>query len=223
MSYIINIDTATEVAILSITKDGEIIQSLQNASQKDHGAFVQTAIAKQLQSAALTFDSIDAIAVVTGPGSYTGLRVGMASAKGLSYALSKPLITISTLELWASAAIAASAGNQNALFCPMIDARRMEVFTAVYNASLSPVLSPLALILNENSFADLLDRHHIIFTGNGADKWQKICSHTNSTFAPLTDVQKAMGALSQKAFISNQFADLAYTEPFYLKEFKDNI
>lgn len=223
MSYIINIDTATETAFVSIAKDGVLISALENTSQKDHGAFVQTAIAALLSANSIQFTELDAIAVTAGPGSYTGLRVGMASAKGLSYALNKPLITISTLELWAAAAIRQSSEASTLIFCSMIDARRMEVFTAVYDHLLSPVLAPVALVLNDLSYLELLDNHKVVFTGNGTAKWQKICTHTNATYIPVAETPATMAILSNQAFTNKQFADLAYTEPFYLKEFQDNI
>ena len=222
MSYIINIDTATETAMVNIAKDGIVLQALQNELQKDHGAFVQTSIQQLLKATTTNIAAVDAIAVIAGPGSYTGLRVGMASAKGLSYALNKPLITINTLELWAAAGIT-NTQNTNALFCPMIDARRMEVFTAIYDAALHPVLPPVAMILNENSLAEWLDASPVIFLGNGVAKWQKICTHPNAIFAAVSNIPEAMANLSHMAFLKHQFADLAYTEPFYLKEFQDNI
>jgi tRNA threonylcarbamoyladenosine biosynthesis protein TsaB len=224
MSVIINIDTATETASVSIASDGKILHVLQNESQKDHGAFVQTGIEQLLKTTAINFSAVDAIAVTAGPGSYTGLRVGMASAKGLSYALNKPLITLNTLELWAAAVIRQSAiQDDTVLFCTMIDARRKEVFTAVYNKELAAILPPVALVLDEHSFASLLDQHRIIFAGNGAFKWQAICKHPNALFAALTGVAEAMAHLSHISFLQHQFADLAYTEPFYLKEFQNNI
>ncbi len=224
MNHIIHIDTATETAFVSIAVNGQVLHTLQNESQKDHGAFVQTAVAKLLQQAGTSMAQTDAIAVTAGPGSYTGLRVGMASAKGLSYALQKPLITIGTLELWARAAIAQQpAKNDDHLFCPMIDARRMEVFTAVYTSALTPVMAPAAMILSSHSFTALLDDKPIIFTGNGAAKWQAQCIHPNATFTILHNLPAAMAHLSYTAFLQHQFANLAYTEPFYLKEFQNNI
>jgi tRNA threonylcarbamoyladenosine biosynthesis protein TsaB len=223
MSYIINIDTATETAFVSIAKDGVLLNALENTAQKDHGAFVQTAIAALLSEAGIQFNEVDAIAVTAGPGSYTGLRVGMASAKGLSYALNKPLITISTLELWAAAAIRQSSEAGTQLFCSMIDARRMEVFTAVYNHLLSPVMAPVALVLNDLSYLELLDTYKVAFTGNGVTKWQKICTHPNALYIPVAEIPATMAILSNQAFTNQQFADLAYTEPFYLKEFQENI
>lgn len=223
MSYIINIDTATETAFVSIAKNGVLISALENTAQKDHGSFVQTAIASLLPVAGIQFNEIDAVAVTAGPGSYTGLRVGMASAKGLSYALNKPLITISTLELWAAAVIRQSNESGTSLFCSMIDARRMEVFTAVYDHLLSPVMAPAALVLNDLSYLELLNNHTVAFIGNGAAKWQKICSHPNARYMPLAEIPATIAVLSNQAFTNKQFADLAYTEPFYLKEFQNNI
>ena len=223
MSYIINIDTATETAFVNIAKDGVIINGLENTAQKDHGAFVQTAIASLLTAAGIQFNEVGAIAVTAGPGSYTGLRVGMASAKGLSYALNKPLITISTLELLAAAAIRQSSDASTFFFCSMIDARRMEVFTAVYNHLLSPVMAPAALVLNDLSYLELLENQIIVFTGNGAAKWQKICTHPNARFMPLAEIPAAMGLMTNQSLTNKQFTDLAYAEPFYLKEFQNNI
>lgn len=223
MSYIINIDTATETAFVNIAKDGVIINGLENTAQKDHGAFVQTAIASLLTASGIQFNEVGAIAVTAGPGSYTGLRVGMASAKGLSYALNKPLITISTLELLAAAAIRQSSEASTFFFCSMIDARRMEVFTAVYNHLLSPVMAPAALVLNDLSYQELLENQIIVFTGNGAAKWQKICTHPNARFMPLAEIPAAMAIMTNQAHTNKQFTDLAYAEPFYLKEFQNNI
>ncbi|MEI8059339.1 MAG: tRNA (adenosine(37)-N6)-threonylcarbamoyltransferase complex dimerization subunit type 1 TsaB [Ferruginibacter sp.] len=223
MSYIINIDTATENAFVNIAKDGQLIQVFQNDDQKDHGAFLQPVITKLLQSAGIDFSNIAAIAVTAGPGSYTGLRVGMASAKGLSYALNKPLITISTLALWASSAIRQTEQPDKFVFCPMIDARRMEVFTAVYDHNLNNIIQPAALILNELSFAELLNKQPVIFIGNGIIKWGKICSHSNASFIQSFSIPAALSELSYSAFLNREFTDLAYSEPYYLKEFQGNI
>ena len=145
MSLILNIDTATDIAHISISKSGVILDSVTNKEQKDHGSFLQPAIQQLLKNNFISIQELDAIAISAGPGSYTGLRVGMASAKGLCFALEKPLITISSLEIIAYAAIL-EAGTQTAntgvLFCPMIDARRMEVFTALFSPELEPVLEP---------------------------------------------------------------------------------
>ena len=174
MSLILNIDTAITTASISISIDGNILGEAFNTEQRDHGAFIQPAIQSIAKNKGISLTELSAVAVVAGPGSYTGLRVGMASAKGLCYALGKPLITIGTLEMLAYQAISQANINQNdmpILFCPMIDARRMEVFTAVYDKNLNTILSPSALIIDKDSFANLLLNNKIIFFGDGADKF----------------------------------------------------
>ena len=144
---ILNIDTATEEASVCLSQDGNVIHTLLNDSQKDHAAWIQVAINTLLQKEGYTMQQIQAVAVTHGPGSYTGLRVGMASAKGICFALQIPLITINTLQVMAFGAInqwRSLAENMKLplCFCPMIDARRMEVFTAVYNEALEEIISP---------------------------------------------------------------------------------
>ncbi|MEP7142178.1 MAG: tRNA (adenosine(37)-N6)-threonylcarbamoyltransferase complex dimerization subunit type 1 TsaB [Ferruginibacter sp.] len=222
MSIILNIDTAMDIAYISIAKDGEIMAQSSNKEQKDHGGFLQPAIQELFKKASVSISELDAVAISAGPGSYTGLRVGMASAKGICYALKKPLISIGTLEILALAAILDTgnrAFNSSILFCPMIDARRMEVFTALYNQSLEPVLEPCAMILDENSFANSLLKNKIVFFGNGAKKWQLICKPENGVFIPIFSNALAMSKLAYKKYEYNDFADLAYSEPLYLKEF----
>jgi len=222
MSLILNIDTANTTASISIAKDGHILGEAFNTEQKDQGAFIQPAIQSIAKNIGISLAELSAIAVVAGPGSYTGLRVGMASAKGLCYAISKPLITIGTLKLLAYQAIRQVNNNQNdmpILFCPMVDARRMEVFTAVYNKNLDTILSPSALIIDVNSFANLLLNNKIIFFGDGAAKWQQLSHFENAHFIQLKNKTLYMNELSFKKFSNLEFADLAYTEPIYIKEF----
>jgi tRNA threonylcarbamoyladenosine biosynthesis protein TsaB len=223
MGLILNIDTATETAQVNFARDGIVLQSLQNTSQKDHASFVQVAIQQIMQSAAITINDVDAIAVTAGPGSYTGLRVGMSSAKGLCYALNKPLIALNTLEVLTVAAIQETDTTEYKLYCPMIDARRMEVFTALYVQTLTSALHPCAMVLNEASFADQLQQNTILFFGSGAAKWQAICKHPNASFASVSGINNAMASLSDNYLKKQAFSNLAYTEPFYLKEFQDKI
>ncbi len=221
MSTILNIDTATETAHVSFAKNGIIISSLSNGSQKDHASFLQSAVQQIIQTTGITLKAIDSVAVTAGPGSYTGLRVGMASAKGLCYALKKPLITISTLEVLTVAAITGfTDADKNILFCPMIDARRMEVFTALYRSDLTLSMQPCAMLLEANSFEEFLSKCNIVFFGNGAEKWRAICQHPNATFNTLTTIAQAMSLQSHNFFISKNFTDLAYSEPLYIKEFQ---
>jgi tRNA threonylcarbamoyladenosine biosynthesis protein TsaB len=222
MSLILNIDTATEAAHVSFAKNGTVLHSLSNTSQKDHAAFLQTAIQQLLPIAGFTLKDIDAVAVTSGPGSYTGLRVGMASAKGLCYALNKPLILINMLEVLALS-VQKDYTEKELLFCPMIDARRMEVFTALYDYSLNTVLPPSAKILDQQSFLAELEHNKIVFIGNGVAKWQAVCNHVNALFSNTSPLFTAMAGLSHAQFLKNNFADLAYAIPFYLKDFNDNI
>jgi tRNA threonylcarbamoyladenosine biosynthesis protein TsaB len=222
MSLILNIDTATETAHISFAKDGQVLQSLNNTLQKDHAAFVQTAIQQLLSTAAFTLKDINAVAVTSGPGSYTGLRVGMASAKGFCYALNKPLILINMLEILATSAQQKN-NHSDLLFCPMIDARRMEVFTAIYDCSLNTKMEPCALILQESSFLNYLKNNKILFSGSGSAKWKAICSHANALFSDIYDLAPAMANLSFNYLLQVRFSNLAYAEPNYLKEFKDYI
>lgn len=223
MGLILNIDTATETAQVSFAKDGIVLQSLHNESQKDHASFLQKAIQQLALAAAIKLKDVDAVAVTAGPGSYTGLRVGMSGAKGLCYALGKPLIALNTLEVLTVAAMQQNHAANDILYCPMIDARRMEVFTALYKHTLTSVLHPCAIVLNEASFTDELTQNKIIFFGSGAAKWHAICKHPNASFAVGLNLLNAMASLSNTHFINQQFANLAYSEPYYLKEFQDKI
>jgi tRNA threonylcarbamoyladenosine biosynthesis protein TsaB len=223
MSLILNIDSATETAQVGLANGGDILQSLHNESQKDHAAFLQTAIQELLKTTAVSLRDIDAVAVTAGPGSYTGLRVGMASAKGLCYALNKPLIAVNTLEVLTVDAQFQLNNHKHILFCPMIDARRMEVFTALYNADLTEIFPPAATILQKDSFLNYLHKNKIIFFGNGSIKWKAICNNVNASFTDPLNISQAMASLSYSYFLKKKFSNLPYTEPFYLKEFQNNI
>jgi len=172
-----------------------------------------------MQMASVELNTLDAIAVTEGPGSYTGLRVGLASAKGLCYALQKPLITINTLKLMAWAAICKTENAKDFGFVPLIDARRMEVFTAIYNSQLQELESPNALILDEASYGSMLHNMPLIFIGSGAAKFEKVCQHTQAFFPKIQHGATDMSELANKAFNDSDFANLAYSEPFYLKSF----
>jgi tRNA threonylcarbamoyladenosine biosynthesis protein TsaB len=221
MSLILNIDTATEIAHVSIARDGVVLKDAINKDAKEHAAFVQPAIKSIMALAGIQLSEIDAIAVMAGPGSYTGLRVGMASAKGLCYALNKPLLAINTLESMAMGVILARDSSEKKLLCPMIDARRSEVFTAIYDHSLNLLLSPEALILEENSFAAFLDKQPVVFFGNGSEKWKALCKHPNAEFQCVNIDSTSMAFLSFKKYSNKTslFTDPAYLEPLYIKEF----
>lgn len=221
MSIILNIDTSIETASVSIAIDGVVQSSLINTIQKEHASFLQQAVKKIFADSSFELKQVDAIAVTNGPGSYTGLRVGLASAKGLCYALHKPLITIGTLNALAAAAIDESTGTDttSALFCPMIDARRMEVYTSVFDAKMIEILAATAMILNENSFKELLQHNHIYFFGSGAAKWKAVVSSENAGFINELDISTSISKLSFEKYLNNDFTDLTYSEPLYIKEF----
>ena len=181
----------------------------------ESASWIHTAIAQALQEASLSLKEVSAVAVSAGPGSYTGLRVGMATAKGLCFALGIPLITINTLHMMAVAALE----EPTRLLCPMIDARRMEVFTGVYTKKLEEVLPAQALILQPDSFAALLEEDSITFFGNGSAKFQALQSHPHAFFKTITADASHLAVLASRAFEEQKFADLAYSEPFYGKAF----
>ncbi len=219
MNLILNIDTSGEAASISLSEEGNIIECYINTLQKDHAAFLHPVIKKLLQATSRHVKEIDAIAVTAGPGSYTGIRVGMASAKGLCTALNKPLITINSLELLAKDAIIHYKGDLNNLFCPMIDARRMEVYTALYDSSLKVVMNPCAMILDEYSLKEFIDNYTIIFFGSGSVKCKNVVKLRNNVFIENVNIPEAMASLSNHSYALKHFTDVVYSEPLYLKEF----
>lgn len=222
MSLILNIDSSSSIAYISIAKDGLVLASLINPEQKDHAGFMQTAIQQLMNETGIAPDQLDAIAVNAGPGSYTGLRVGMASAKGLCYALGKPLITVGSLLASAAACLEQTANDpryQHRLFCPMIDARRMEVYTALYDRNLDVLIQPHARILDEHSFHEALSKDPILFFGSGSMKWEALVKDPNAVFFPAAGYSGAMNRLSHEAFIAGRFTELVDSQPVYLKEF----
>lgn len=222
MPLILNIDTATENAGICIALDGVSIALLENGEQKDHAAWIHPAIEKLLKQVNCTVHDLKAVAVTAGPGSYTGLRVGMSTAKGLCYALNIPLITENTLRVMALASqqmYVASDDHQKLLFCPMIDARRSEVFTALFDPALEEWMKSKALILSHDAFSQYFSNYVIVFSGNGSRKFKQFATHPHAIFSDVNYSASQLSLLSDKKFINQEFNDLAYTEPLYLKEF----
>ena len=219
MSVILNIDTAVQTASVCLAGENDVLGLQINASQKDHAAWLHIAIRELLHESQTSFDQLSAIAVSSGPGSYTGLRVGMAAAKGLCYTLQLPLLAVNTLMLMANSARL----HTDALLCPMIDARRMEVFTAIYGHELEELLPSTNMILDENSFAARLNEERILFFGNGSEKFQGIIRHTNAIFKTVNTTAVDMISLSLEKFNRKDFTDLAYSEPFYGKDFHSPV
>lgn len=219
MMLILCIDTSTTHASVALAKDGVMVGIKINQNQREHASFLQPAIQLLLQESGYKLHELSAIAVTSGPGSYTGLRVGFASAKGLCYALDIPLISIPTTLVMSATATAQIGKNEPALLCPMIDARRMEVFTALYQPDLS-IISPIsALILSPDSFASELSNSSILFFGDGAKKWQTICHHSNALFPEVSWNAANMVELAHQLYQNKQFSLLAYSVPEYGKGF----
>ena len=225
MALILNIDTALDKAYISLAENELGLGYAINETTKDHAAWMQPAIDKLIKESGWRIADLNAIGVSIGPGSYTGLRIGLSTAKGLCFALKIPLITINTLEIMAFSAINDIETHDPDLFprnlfiCPMIDARRMEVFTAVYNSSLMEIYEPHPRILDGLAFDELLGRQKMLFLGNGSIKFQRVCQNANAIFKKLALNPFALSKLTYKNFIGNNFATLAYAEPLYLKEF----
>jgi tRNA threonylcarbamoyladenosine biosynthesis protein TsaB len=225
LALILNIDTATENASICLSQNGNVIAFEESMQQKNHASFLQPAIQQALKQSSININQLDAVAVTNGPGSYTGLRVGLSSAKGICYAIDKPLITLNTLEVMAEAMEKAAktlipANNSlPVLYCPMIDARRMEVFTAVYTTAKKVQIQPCAMVLNSESFSDLLTENLIFFSGSGHAKLKSVLKYNNALFATTIYAAQDMVTLAEAAFAVKALASLAYSEPFYGKEF----
>jgi tRNA threonylcarbamoyladenosine biosynthesis protein TsaB len=223
---LLSIDTATEHASVCLTQGDELVVIKSNEDQKSHASFLQPAIKAICDEAGVQLSAIDAVAVTIGPGSYTGLRVGLASSKGICYALNKPIITLNTLQVMAYAAIKAygQTVDNTMLYCPMIDARRKEVFTAVYDHTLKEVEKPAAKVLDADSFKALLTTHKILVSGSGNIKAKEILSSNSHLL--FTDVKHSslqLADLAYNDFRNGKFNSLAYCEPLYLKEFYSTL
>ncbi len=225
MPILLHIETSTDTCSVALSRDGVCLAGKVSYERLSHAVCLHVFLDEMLAFAREHSLKINAVAVSCGPGSYTGLRIGVSAAKGLCYGLEVPLIAVQTLKLLA---YTADTGSQlvpaNALLAPMIDARRMEVYTAVFNAGLDEIKPVAAEIIDENSFAGLLQKQPVCFFGNGADKCKTAITHPNALF--LEDIfptAENMIALAEQKFAEQQFEDVAYFEPFYLKEFVTTV
>ena len=217
MATILNLETATTNCSVSISRQGEVAFLREVAEQGySHAENLHRFIKEGMESLDLTYDQLDAVAVSMGPGSYTGLRIGVSAAKGLCFAAEKPLIAIPTLDI-----LNAQLQQNDGLTIPMLDARRMEVYAAVYNAAGEQVRETRAEIIDESSFREELDSGKVYFTGNATEKCREVIQHPNAVFLPQITLPSAkeMAALSTLMFAKEQFEDVAYFEPYYLKDF----
>lgn len=223
MALILNIDTALTTASVSLCREGVPLMTLVNDQTLDHAAWLHTAINKLVTHNKIKLRDLDAIGISNGPGSYTGLRIGLSAAKGICFSLRLPLLLVSTLELMAIAALNRAPREQSGAsvyLCPLIDARRMEVFYALYDKQFHIIKEPQAAILSQDFFSDLLQSKKILFFGTGSTKLHDMLSHENAIFnIEINHDASEMSTVSEKYFTQNQFADLAYAEPFYVKGF----
>jgi len=224
MSLILGIETATSICSVALVRDGKLLAIRESVGARDHSGALTGYIAEVFTEAGLTYPQMDAIAVSMGPGSYTGLRIGVSSAKGICYALDKPFIAIDTLQSLAWQAlqkcILLEKDLENILFVPMLDARRMEVYTAIFDEDLQVIEPVNAHIITENSFEAHAGKK-IIYFGDGASKCiSTFESNNNYTFFDNINLSAfAICVLAESEFKNNNFADVAYCEPFYLKDF----
>ncbi|PZP47237.1 MAG: tRNA (adenosine(37)-N6)-threonylcarbamoyltransferase complex dimerization subunit type 1 TsaB [Pseudopedobacter saltans] len=218
MALILTIDTALERGSVGLFNNADSLGTFVNDSQKDHAGFVQSAIDQLVKDNNTPLEMIDAIAVVNGPGSYTGLRVGLATAKGLCYALEKKLILLNTLDIMAIASIAYH-GEKDYYYAPMIDARREDVFTGVYNNQGKIVMEQAALTLNKEIFLPFTSEKKLVLSGSGAIKAAKTLSEEDIIVWDSSYTPEDINILAQKKAAKEDYSDVAYSEPNYLKAF----
>lgn len=230
MAKIILIETSTALCSVALSVDGQVVAYRESSAPKAHASLTAVFVQEVLADAGLTLKDCDAVCVGEGPGSYTGLRVGVSTAKGLCFGAGLPLIAIGTMEvlaaqalidhhLTADAAISATDDADAELIVPMIDARRMEVYTATFTADGERLTSTEPKIIDAESFADELQRARVLFIGDGAGKCEGTIVHANARFVQCQPKASSMAGLAEEAYKEKRFKDVAYFEPFYLKEF----
>lgn len=216
---ILSIETATTVGSVALHQGAKLIGSYELNIDRSHASAITQLIEHLIQQASIQMTDLKAIAVSKGPGSYTGLRIGTSTAKGLCYGLEIPLIAINTLEAIAYST-AKFYSNTDTLLCPMIDARRMEVYTAYFSSDMQEIQATHAKIIDETSFEEELATKQLVLFGNGAAKCGTVLKHQNlQIIEGVVPQAKDIGALAYQQFQQEQFEDLAYFEPFYLKDF----
>lgn len=232
MSCILHIETSTDVCSVAVSEDAHVIFEQENREGHNHATLLGPFVRDALSFADSHAIPVDAVAVSSGPGSYTGLRIGVSEAKGVAYGLNIPLISVPTLKLMCVPLLLyrediispSSEGLGEVLLCPMIDARRMEVYAAVYNRALRPVRDVQPDIVTAETYKELLDRHIIYFFGSGSAKCKEVIQHPNARFIDdIVPLAKHMAPLAEMAHVRGEFVDTAYFEPFYLKEFQATV
>ena len=219
---LLSLETSSPVCSVALHRiaDGSLIGQSELRLDKSHSTHLTILIEQLLKNTGYQLADLAAVAVSDGPGSYTGLRIGAAAAKGLCFALDIPLVAVSTLRALAAQVAAGTARPENYLFCPMLDARRMEVYAALYTHDGQEVLAPTPLILDADTLAEQLAQYSVLFFGNGAVKFQAMLAESAQTgfLAGIEPSASAVGTLAVAAYHRQEFQDVAYYEPFYLKE-----
>lgn len=227
MALILNLETSTQVCSACLSRGSEIIGWKEDSEGRNHSKLLTLFIDEILRESAIKPEELDAIAVSKGPGSYTGLRIGVSAAKGMAFALSIPLISVNTLKMMASGYIQENESlrdGKNILLCPMIDARRMEVYSALYTPELIEYRKVAAEIIDENSYRDLIKENRLVIIGDGAAKCSEYLKSPKIEIDPGFMVSsKYMAPLSALKYKQKNFEDLAYFEPFYLKDFVTTV
>lgn len=220
MSLLLQIETATTACSVALVQQGEVLAVKELNERNIHAEVITVFIEELFTQTQKTYADLDAIAVSSGPGSYTGLRIGVSTAKGLCFGLDKPLIAVETLQAMADG-MATRIDDTELLLCPMIDARRMEVYTALFDAKGNRIKPTSAEIIDESSYADLLNTHKVLFFGDGAAKCQEVLGkHANAGFnIEFANSAEYLTKGAFAAFNAQSFEDVAYFEPFYLKDF----
>ncbi len=218
MAVILNIDTSTNACSVALSKDGEVVIYRLKEEGRNHSELLGVFVDEVLNEAEGLGLSLDAVAFSAGPGSYTGLRIGVSLAKGLCFGYQIPLISIETLKVMSLSA--SRKWEEDGILCPMIDARRMEVYDALFDADLTNLRETKAEIIDENSFASYLTDQKVCFFGDGSDKCKELLSSENAVFLEgIMPLAMDMASLAEEAYQKAQFVDVAYYEPHYLKEF----
>jgi tRNA threonylcarbamoyladenosine biosynthesis protein TsaB len=220
MPLLLSLETSSTVCSVALHRDAQLLGASELQIEKSHSSHITVMINQLVENCGATLKQLDAIAVSGGPGSYTGLRIGSATAKGICYALDKPLISVSTLHSLALQVIKTTPNPEQYLFCPMLDARRMEVYTCLLDHQLNEVLPIEPIVLDADTFAEQLQRKPIIFFGSGAGKLKQF-HEENKQALFIDDVvlsAKPMGELALQKYNEQAFEDVAYYEPFYLKD-----
>ena len=222
MERILLIETSTALCSVALAEDGAITAYKESSAPKAHASLTAVFINEMLAEKGLTMNDCDAVCVSMGPGSYTGLRVGVSTAKGLCFGSGKPLLAVGTLDTLVAQACETDNASAYKHIVPMVDARRMEVYTATFTGSVNgweQTTETAPMIIDENSFAELLEDGPVLFIGDGAGKCADVIKHPNAHFVQCWPKASSMPEPAMKAYKEKRFEDVAYFEPFYLKEF----